>query len=68
MDSNDLASKAVDSKSQLGPVADSVVKISSSGQRGLRFLGIPILPQDPPGAIRLKPRFSVNMIKSTLHS
>ncbi|XP_017884272.1 uncharacterized protein LOC108627481 [Ceratina calcarata] len=52
-------------KSQLGPVPVSAVKISLAGQRGLKYHGIPILPKDPPGAVRLSPRYSVSMLKGS---
>ncbi|RLU23693.1 hypothetical protein DMN91_003899 [Ooceraea biroi] len=50
-------------KSQLPPVPESAVRVSVAGQRGLKFHGIPILPTDPPGAVRQTPRFSVTMLK-----
>ncbi|KAL6265251.1 hypothetical protein P5V15_002154 [Pogonomyrmex californicus] len=50
-------------KSQLHPVPKSAVRISVAGQRGLKFHGIPILPTNPPGAVRQTPRFSVTMPK-----
>ncbi|XP_071581512.1 uncharacterized protein [Temnothorax nylanderi] len=50
-------------KSQLHPVPESAVRIAVAGQRGLKFHGIPILPTDPPGAVRQTPRFSVTMLK-----
>lgn len=59
----DLATTVVINKPQLHPVPESAVKISVAGQRGLKFHGIPILPTDPPGAVRQTPRFSVTMLK-----
>lgn len=59
----DLATTVVINKSQLHPVPESAVRISVAGQRGLKFHGIPILPTDPPGAVRQTPRFSVTMLK-----
>ncbi|XP_020280264.1 Golgi membrane protein 1-like isoform X1 [Pseudomyrmex gracilis] len=53
----------ITNKSQLHPVPESAVRINVAGQRGLRYHGIPILPTDPPGAVRLPPRFSVTMLK-----
>ncbi|XP_011863756.1 PREDICTED: uncharacterized protein LOC105559786 isoform X1 [Vollenhovia emeryi] len=50
-------------KSQLHPVPESAVRVSVAGQRGLKFHGIPILPTNPPGAVRQTPRFSVTMLK-----
>nr|XP_012221598.1 PREDICTED: Golgi membrane protein 1-like isoform X1 [Linepithema humile]XP_012221599.1 PREDICTED: Golgi membrane protein 1-like isoform X1 [Linepithema humile] len=50
-------------KSQLHPLPESAVRISVAGQRGLKYHGIPILPTDPPGAVRQTPRFSVTMLK-----
>ncbi|XP_014471554.1 PREDICTED: uncharacterized protein LOC106742791 isoform X1 [Dinoponera quadriceps] len=50
-------------KSQLHPVPESAVRVSVAGQRGLKYHGIPILPTDPPGAVRQTPRFSVTMLK-----
>ncbi|XP_012527606.2 uncharacterized protein LOC105831772 isoform X1 [Monomorium pharaonis] len=50
-------------KSQLRPVPESAVRISVAGQRGLKYHGIPILPTNPPGAVRQTPRFSVTMLK-----
>lgn len=50
-------------KSQLHPVPESAVRISVAGQRGTKLHGIPILPTDPPGAVRQTPRFSVAMLK-----
>ncbi|XP_012277563.1 Golgi membrane protein 1 isoform X2 [Orussus abietinus] len=55
--------KTIVNKPQLGPVAEAAVKISSSGERGLKFHGIPILPRDPPGAVRQAPRLSVTMMR-----
>ncbi|XP_012135192.1 uncharacterized protein LOC100879516 isoform X2 [Megachile rotundata] len=55
--------RPVINKSQLGPVPESAVRISLAGQRGLKYHGIPILPKDPPGAVRLSPRVSVTMLK-----
>lgn len=60
-----LATRPVINKSQLGPVPESAVRISLAGQRGLKYHGIPILPTDPPGAVRLSPRFSVTMLKGS---
>lgn len=59
----DLATTGITNKSQLHPVPESAVRINVAGQRGLRYHGIPILPTDPPGAVRLPPRFSVTMLK-----
>ncbi|XP_018362865.1 PREDICTED: uncharacterized protein LOC108761042 isoform X1 [Trachymyrmex cornetzi] len=50
-------------KSQLHPVPESAVRVSVAGQRGLKFHGFPILPSNPPGAVRQIPRFSVTMLK-----
>lgn len=50
-------------KPQLHPVPVSAVRLSVAGQRGVKFHGIPILPTDPPGAVRQIPRFSVAMLK-----
>ncbi|XP_025263683.1 uncharacterized protein LOC105255762 [Camponotus floridanus] len=50
-------------KPQLHPVPVSAVRLSVAGQRGVKFHGIPILPSDPPGAVRQTPRFSVAMLK-----
>lgn len=60
-----LATREVINKIQLDPVPESAVRISLAGQRGLKYHGIPILPKDPPGAVRLKPRFSVTMSKGS---
>ncbi|KOC61309.1 hypothetical protein WH47_06133 [Habropoda laboriosa] len=57
--------RPVINKIQLDPVPVSAVKISLTGQRGLKYHGIPILPKDPPGAKRLSPRFSVTMLKGS---
>ncbi|XP_072748972.1 uncharacterized protein [Anoplolepis gracilipes] len=50
-------------KPQLRLVPESAVRITVAGQRGLKYHGIPILPTDPPGAVRQTPRFSVTMLK-----
>ncbi|KYM93924.1 hypothetical protein ALC62_15459 [Cyphomyrmex costatus] len=50
-------------KPQLHPVLESAVRVSVAGQRGLMFHGTPILPSNPPGAVRQTPRFSVTMLK-----
>lgn len=48
---------------QLGPVKIGAVEISQKGLEGMKFhRGSPILPQDPPGAVRESPRFSVTML------
>ncbi|KAG6804524.1 Golgi membrane protein 1 isoform X1 [Apis mellifera caucasica] len=60
--------REVINKIQLDPVPESAVRISLAGQRGLKYHGIPILPKDPPGAVRLKPRFSVTMPKVQISS
>ncbi|XP_046434470.1 uncharacterized protein LOC124186645 isoform X1 [Neodiprion fabricii] len=52
------------SKPNLGPVPEGAVKVSNPGQQGLLYHGIPILPRDPPGAVRQLPRLSVTMIKA----
>ncbi|XP_054000442.1 Golgi membrane protein 1-like [Hylaeus anthracinus] len=52
-------------KTQLGPLPETAVKVSVAGQRGLKYHGIPVLPTDPPGAMRLSPRLSVAMLKSS---
>ncbi|KAI4483339.1 hypothetical protein M0802_013486 [Mischocyttarus mexicanus] len=54
--------------SQLRPVRDSAIRISVAGQRGLKYHQIPILPTDPPGAVRLAPRLSVTMLKAKRNS
>lgn len=59
----DLAMTAVVNKPQLRPIPESAVRVTVAGQRGLKFHGIPILPTDPPGAVRQTPRFSVTMLK-----
>ncbi|XP_076761315.1 uncharacterized protein LOC143429480 isoform X1 [Xylocopa sonorina] len=59
---------SVNNKIQLGPVPISAVKISLAGDRGLKYHGIPILPKDPPGAMRLSPRYSVTMLKADTSS
>lgn len=41
------------------------MKVSVAGQRGLKYHGIPILPTDQPGAVRLSPRLSVTMLKGS---
>ncbi|XP_043281362.1 uncharacterized protein [Venturia canescens] len=51
-------------KAQLGPVDESAVQISVSGQRGMKYHGVPILPRDPPGVSRQSPRLSVTMLKA----
>ncbi|XP_043519350.1 uncharacterized protein LOC122533569 isoform X1 [Frieseomelitta varia] len=56
--------REVINKIQLGTVPESAVIISLAGQRGLKYHGIPILPKDPPGAVRLSPRFSVTNLKA----
>lgn len=61
----DLATTVVVSKPQLHPVPESAVKVSVAGLRGLKLHGIPILPTDPPGAVRQSPRFSVTMLKGS---
>ncbi|KAF3430437.1 hypothetical protein E2986_01195 [Frieseomelitta varia] len=60
-----LAAREVINKIQLGTVPESAVIISLAGQRGLKYHGIPILPKDPPGAVRLSPRFSVTNLKGS---
>ncbi|XP_029154826.1 Golgi membrane protein 1-like isoform X2 [Nylanderia fulva] len=50
-------------KPHLRLIPESAVRVSVAGQRGLKFHGIPILPSDPPGAVRQTPRFSVTMLK-----
>ncbi|XP_023245936.1 uncharacterized protein LOC106642812 isoform X1 [Copidosoma floridanum] len=47
----------------LEPVKLSAIEVSVPGQRGMKFHGVPILPRDPPGAVRLAPRYSVTKIK-----
>lgn len=59
----DLATTVGINKSQLRPIPESAVRVNVAGQRGLKFHGIPILPTDPPGAVRQTPRFSVTMLK-----
>ncbi|XP_015173661.1 PREDICTED: uncharacterized protein LOC107064960 isoform X2 [Polistes dominula] len=54
--------------SQLRLVRDSAIRISVAGQRGLKYHQIPILPSDPPGAVRLAPRLSVTMLKAERNS
>lgn len=49
--------------SQLRPVELSAVEVSVEGQKGMKYHGIPILPQDPRGALRQTPRYSVTKIK-----
>nr|XP_050867442.1 uncharacterized protein LOC127071804 isoform X1 [Vespula vulgaris] len=56
--------KVIDA-SQLHLVRDSAISISVAGQRGLKYHQIPILPTDPPGAVRLVPRLSVTMLKGS---
>ncbi|XP_070162330.1 uncharacterized protein [Polyergus mexicanus] len=58
-----LPMTAVPNKPQLHPILEPAVRVSVAGQRGLMFHGIPILPTDPPGAVRQTPRFSVTMLK-----
>lgn len=53
----------VPNKPQLHLIAEPAVRVSVAGRRGLMFHGIPILPSDPPGAVRQTPRFSVTMLK-----
>lgn len=60
-----LATRPVINKVQLDPVPESAVRISLAGLRGLKYHGIPILPKDLPGAVRLNPRFSVAMQKGS---
>ncbi|XP_058809326.1 uncharacterized protein LOC131674588 isoform X3 [Phymastichus coffea] len=60
-----ITSNTVINKAQLGPVKRSAVEIFAKGQEGLQFHGIPILPQDPPGAKRLAPQFSVTKLKKS---
>ncbi|XP_076303825.1 uncharacterized protein LOC143221965 isoform X2 [Lasioglossum baleicum] len=57
--------RTANNKTQLGSVPESAVKVSVAGQRGLKYHGIPILPRDPPGAVRLSPRLSVTMLKGS---
>ncbi|KAL2723089.1 hypothetical protein V1477_019680 [Vespula maculifrons] len=64
-DSADLATRKVIDASQLHLVRDSAISISVAGQRGLKYHQIPILPTDPPGAVRLVPRLSVTMLKGS---
>ncbi|XP_076620481.1 uncharacterized protein LOC143341423 isoform X2 [Colletes latitarsis] len=52
-------------KTQLGPLPEAAVRVSVAGQRGLKYHGIPVLPTDPPGAVRLGPRLSVTMLKGS---
>ncbi|XP_018057636.1 PREDICTED: uncharacterized protein LOC108693272 isoform X1 [Atta colombica] len=59
----ELSTTVVINKSQLHPVPESAVRVSVAGQRGLKYYGIPILPSNPPGAVRQTPRFSVTMLK-----
>ncbi|XP_076676551.1 uncharacterized protein LOC143373300 isoform X1 [Andrena cerasifolii] len=56
--------RTVINKTQLGLVPEPSVKVSVAGQRGLKYHGIPILPTDQPGAVRLSPRLSVTMLKA----
>ncbi|MPC78425.1 hypothetical protein E2C01_072911 [Portunus trituberculatus] len=45
---------------QLGYVPRAAVRTLDKGLQGITFhRGLPILPRDPPGAPRPKPRFSV---------
>ncbi|OAD55435.1 hypothetical protein WN48_04692 [Eufriesea mexicana] len=60
------STREVIKKVQLDHVPESAVRISLAGQRGLKYHGIPILPKDPPGAVRLSPRFSVTMLKAQI--
>ncbi|XP_050452077.1 uncharacterized protein LOC126851791 isoform X1 [Cataglyphis hispanica] len=53
----------VSNKPQLRQILEPAVRVSVAGRRGLMFHGIPILPTDPPGAVRQTPRFSVTMLK-----
>ena len=57
-----IVTRGVIDKSQLGPIADTAVRISVSGQRGMKYHGLPILPRDPPGVTRQAPRVSVTML------
>ncbi|XP_043500737.1 uncharacterized protein LOC122523168 [Polistes fuscatus] len=66
--SADLATRKVIDGSQLRLVRDSAIRISVAGQRGLKYHQIPILPSDPPGAVRLAPRLSVTMLKAKRNS
>ncbi|XP_031834965.1 uncharacterized protein LOC116428049 isoform X1 [Nomia melanderi] len=58
------STRTANNKTQLGSVPESAVRVSVAGQRGLKYHGIPILPRDPPGAVRLSPRLSVTMLKA----
>ncbi|XP_011135752.1 uncharacterized protein LOC105181011 isoform X2 [Harpegnathos saltator] len=62
------ATTVVINKSQLHRVPESAVRVTVAGQRGLKYHGIPILPTDPPGAVRQTPRFSVTMLKAEMDS
>ncbi|XP_015598677.1 Golgi membrane protein 1 isoform X1 [Cephus cinctus] len=66
-ESKPVRTAVVISKAQLGPVAESAVRISSSGQHGLKYHNVPILPRDLPGAVRQPPRFSVTMLKDSFN-
>lgn len=59
------STRTANNKIQSGSVPESAVKVSVAGQRGLKYHGIPILPRDPPGAVRLSPRLSVTMLKGS---
>ncbi|XP_076237034.1 uncharacterized protein LOC143180890 isoform X3 [Calliopsis andreniformis] len=59
------STRTVNNKTQLDSVPESAVKVSVAGQRGLKYHGIPMLPTDPPGAVRLYPRLSVTMLKGS---
>lgn len=59
-----LVGSSVVNKPQLAPVKQSAVQISAKGQEALLFHGVPILPRDPPGAVRQAPRFSVTYLKT----
>ncbi|KZC06158.1 PREDICTED: Golgi membrane protein 1-like isoform X2 [Dufourea novaeangliae] len=58
------STRTANNKTQSGSVVESAVKVSVAGQRGLKYHGIPILPRDPPGAVRQSPRLSVTMLKA----
>ncbi|XP_076237033.1 uncharacterized protein LOC143180890 isoform X2 [Calliopsis andreniformis] len=62
------STRTVNNKTQLDSVPESAVKVSVAGQRGLKYHGIPMLPTDPPGAVRLYPRLSVTMLKAQASS
>lgn len=59
-----IPTRVVIDESQLHPLQESAVRISVAGQHGLKYHQIPILPTDPPGAVRLAPRLSVTMLKA----